>query len=47
MEKPFEEKLAEQKVADDKIHEEMAAKKKLEDPRAPHMVNLNEDPQLS
>lgn len=47
MEKPFEQKLAEQKAADAKREEERQAKQKLEDPRAPHLTNLNEDPQLS
>jgi len=44
MEKPFEEKLAEQKAADAKREEELAEQRKLEDPRAPHLTNLNEDP---
>ena len=43
----FEEKLKKEKEAS-KIHqEEMAIKKKLENPQAPHLTNLNEDPQLS
>lgn len=47
LEKPFEQKLAEQKEADRIKNEEMAKKRKLENPKAPHLVNLNEDPQLS
>jgi len=47
MEKPFAQKLAEQKEADRKRDEEAAARRELENPRAPHLVNLNEDPQLS
>jgi hypothetical protein len=47
LEKPFEQKLAEQKQAD-KIRDAVnAEKRKLEDPRAPHLTNLNEDPFLS
>jgi len=43
METPFEQKLAEQKAADavrDKVLDE---KRKKENPKAPHLVNLNED----
>ena len=43
----FEKKLAEQKEQD-KIHErEKDEKKRLENKKAPHLTNLNEDPQLS
>lgn len=47
MDKPYEQKLAEQKEADKKHQEEMDERKLKENPRAPHLVNLNEDPQLS
>ncbi len=43
----FEEKLAEQKKADIIKLEEQEEKKKKENKRAPHLMNLNEDPQLS
>lgn len=47
IEKPFEQRLAEQKAVDEVKNKELEEKKKLENPRAPHLVNLNEDPQLS
>ena len=47
LETPFEQKLAAQKEADKKRDEAQAEKRKLENPKAPHLVNLNEDPQLS
>lgn len=47
VEKPFEVRLAEQKAADAKRDEALAEKRRLENPAAPHLVNLNEDPQLS
>jgi hypothetical protein len=40
----FDQKLAEQKEADKKREAEMEEKKRLENKRAPHLVNLNEDP---
>lgn len=43
----FEQKLAEQKEADKQKAIEHDEKKKKENKRAPHLVNLNEDPQLS
>ena len=36
-----------QKEADKKRDEANAEKRKKENPKAPHLVNLNEDPQLS
>jgi len=47
METPFEQKLAAQKELDKLKAEERAEQLKRENPRAPHLVNLNEDPQLS
>lgn len=43
MEKPFEQKLAESKEADKKRDAALEEKKKRENPKAPHLVNLNED----
>lgn len=45
MQKPWEEKLKEEKERDRIIHEQTPAKK--EDKRVPHLTNLNEDPQLT
>ena len=44
METPFEQKLAEQKAADAVRDEKHEKKRKKENPKAPHLVNLNEDP---
>lgn len=44
METPFEQKLAEQKEADRKRDAALEEKRKKENPRAPHLMNLNEDP---
>ena len=44
METPFEQKLAEQKAADAVRDEALEKKRKKENPKAPHLVNLNEDP---
>jgi len=43
----FDEKLKAEKEKISKQKEEMDEKRKKENPRAPHLVNLNEDPQLS
>lgn len=43
----FEEKLKKEKEANRIRDEELAKKRELENPKAPHLVNLNEDPQLS
>ena len=43
MEKPFEQKLAESKEADKKRDAALEEKRKRENPKAPHLVNLNED----
>ena len=44
METPFEQKLAEQKKADALRDAALEEKRKKENPKAPHLVNLNEDP---
>jgi hypothetical protein len=44
METPFEQKLAEQKASDAKRDEVLEEKRKKENPKAPHLANLNEDP---
>lgn len=43
----FEEKLKKEKEKDLKHKEELDEKRRQENPRAPHLTNLNEDPQLS
>ena len=43
----FEEKLAQQKEEEKIKKAELDEKAKLENKRAPHLTNLNEDPQLS
>jgi|APSaa5957512535_1039671.scaffolds.fasta_scaffold198389_2 hypothetical protein len=43
-ETPFEQKLAEQKEADRLRDVKLEEKRKNENPRAPHLANLNEDP---
>lgn len=45
MQKPWEEKLKEEKERDRISHEQTPVKK--EDKRIPHLTNLNEDPQLT
>ena len=44
---PFDQKLAAQKEADRMRAEELAKKRELENPRAPHLANLNENHQIS
>jgi len=43
----FDAKLKQQKENDKEKNEAMNEKRKAENPRAPHLTNLNEDPQLS
>ena len=40
----FDKKLAEQKEADARRNAELEEKQRKENKRAPHLVNLNEDP---
>jgi len=47
IEKPWEQKLKEEKEANLVKQAEADEKKKRENKRAPHLVNINEDPQLS
>ena len=47
MQTPFDQKLAVQKEADRMRAEELAKKRELENPRAPHLANLNENHQIS
>jgi len=47
LEKPWEEKLKEEKEANKKKEAAAQEQKKKENKRAPHLVNINEDPQLT
>lgn len=47
MEKPWAQKLEEEKERENYMGENEESKKHVEDMRVPHLTNLNEDPQLT